>query len=140
MLLRPRSHTAAPSIQGADTVLVSSGRTLLSPTVYFFVKTASREVLCVLAMRGHLTTIVPLPTVRAMLVHSAAETFKGFVNATLSLARKIPRAGRLCHSSDDETCDTDDSDETTEDGMHVVDLALTSCFSVVPTGRRGGAR
>ena len=110
MPLRPRSHTAAPSIQGADTVLMSSGRTLLSPTVSFFVKTASREVLCVLVMIGHLTTVVPLPTVRAMLVHSAAETFKGVFDAKLSLARKVPRTVHLCHSSDDETCDDDDFD------------------------------
>ena len=78
----------SPAIQDADTVFVSSGRTLRNPTVCFFVKAASREVLCVLEMRGHLMTVIPLPTVRAMLVHSAAETFKGFFDAQLSLARK----------------------------------------------------
>ena len=131
----------SPAIQGADTVLVSSGRTLRNPTVCFFVNAASREVLCVLEMRGHLTTVVPLPTFRAMLAHSAAETFKGFFDAQLSLARKRLREQvASATSSDDETSDDDDSDETTEDGMHVVDVAEPAELSVTTNALTAEAR
>ena len=109
------------AIQGADAILVSQGRSPLQPTVTFFVKAASREVLCVLESRGLLTTAVPMPTVRAMLAHSAVETFRGCLTAQLSLARKTNR-DRAAAAAAAVAVDYDDADADAEDGKHVVDV------------------
>ena len=77
-----------------------------------------------------------------MLAHSVAETFKDFFDAQLSLARKRRREqASSATSSDDETGeDNDDSDETAEDGMHVVDVPEPAELSVTTNALTAEAR
>lgn len=110
----------SPAISRATVILVSPGTSPLQSTVVFFVEATSREVLCVFETRGLITTVVPMPTVRAMMAHSAAETFRGALNAQLSLARRTLRERLSGAAASGATLnDSEDDDENAADGSFV---------------------
>ena len=113
---------SGPTVSSNRQLCLSHQAPTRQPTVLIFVVAAAREVLCVIETKGLVATVVPMPTVCAMLQYSADEAFRAANTAQITLVRNAMRdavAGAAPAGVDD------DYDEEVEDGEGVVDEADT---------------